>query len=339
MMIKNICVVIPTIREEHIKVFLRKWQNHFSNCSVIIIEDNPEKTFSLPNWVKHYSWEDIEKELKSDGWIIPRRSPAIRSFGFLKSIQQGAEIIVTLDDDCLPEKGIKGNFIDNIVQNLNKEWNDDRWWTTLRGESLFPRGYPYLIRNKKQRTVAHHGLWSNIPDLDGRTQKNNPDFRTKAFRKTEKVPRGQYFPMSSMNLAFKKEVVTLFYMLLMGEDNNGNRWGYDRFDDIWAGIFSKKICDHLGLAISSGYPSVSHARASDVDENIRKERRGIEDNEWLWEYVDKLNLLSDNPADCYIEIAKHIKKKRGYWGKLANAMVLWVGYIKYYEKRQNNPVT
>lgn len=335
-MAKNIFVVVPTIREEHIKFFLKKWQKHFLNCEVIVVEDNPSKTFSLPDWTEHYSWEDIDRELKDDSWIIPRKSPAIRSFGFLKALELGAEIIISLDDDCLPEKGFKGNFVDKIVQNLNRHWDDDGWWTTLKSEELFPRGYPYLIRTRKQSTIAHHGLWSNIPDLDGQTQKNNPDFRTKPFKKVEKVPKGKYFPMSSMNLAFKRQALVAFYMLLMGEDRKGKKWGYDRFDDIWAGIFLKKICDHLGLAISSGYPSIRHDRASNLNENIKKEKNGIKDNEWLWEYIDKLYLTSNNLIDSYIEIAHHIKKKRGYWDKLAKAMVIWVGYINNYEKRQKS---
>jgi hypothetical protein len=322
----TITVVVPTIREQSINSFLTAWEKEFSGLEIIVVEDNPQKSFKLPQWIQHYSWEDIESELGKNSWIIPRRSAAVRSYGFIKAWQKGSTYILTLDDDCLPEKNYKNGFMKDILTSLKKEWESDYWWNTLENQ-IYPRGYPYELRNKKQPTMVHHGLWSNIPDLDGITQKKYPELRTKPFKKVEKVPHGKYFPMCSMNLAFRREILPAMYFLLMGKDKNENKWPYDRFDDIWAGIFIKKICDHLGYAITSGAPSVKHSRASNTDVNIEKEKTGIPVNEWLWREVEDIRLTSNTIEGCYLEIAKELGKKGGYWNKLSTAMEIWISLL------------
>lgn len=323
----KISIVIPTNRHEQIKTFLSKWENEFKHHNVIIVEDNPQKSFDLPNWVEHYSWQEIDKELGKNSWIIPRRCAAIRSYGFIKAWQKKADYIITLDDDCLPEKG-STNFVDEVVKRLDTDWEDDHWWSTFKHNDIYPRGYPYQIRKQKQKTVIHHGLWSNIPDLDGITQKKHPDFRFKPKNEVVKVPYGKFFPMCSMNLSFKRKALPLIYMLLMGEDKKGSKWGYDRFDDIWAGIFAKKICDHLVLAISSGAPNVIHTRASNINTNIKKEAEGMNSNEWLWKEISKVNLKNNSINKCYLELANVVKSLGKYWKKLSIAMKIWISYLE-----------
>ena len=138
------------------------------------------------------------------------------------------------------------------------------------------------------------------------------------------IPAGSLFPMSSMNLAFAREVTPLMYFPLMGKDPYGNPWGFDRFDDIWAGIFAKKILDHLGLSVANGSPFVEHRKASDVHKNLVKERRGIVINETLWRSALAVSLTKKTPVSCYLELAQAITfPKTAYFQKLREAMVLW----------------
>jgi reversibly glycosylated polypeptide/UDP-arabinopyranose mutase len=102
--------------------------------------------------------------------------------------------------------------------------------------------------------VLSHGLWYGIPDLDAPTQLVSPSLKLTSVE-TRVMPRGTYFPMCGMNLAFTPALAPAMYFLLMGEG-----WPYDRFDDIWAGVLVKKVCDHLGLAVASGEPVVEHRR-------------------------------------------------------------------------------
>lgn len=316
-------IVVPTIREASLSRFLEEWSSEFQGHRVIVIEDNPEATFTTPSWVEHYSWTDIDRVLGPNAWIIPRRTDCVRSFGYYLAYLQPTEFVVTLDDDCYPEAGYDGGYLSEIRRALETRWSDDRWHNTLGPDGMHPRGYPYDLREKRQLTAIHHGMWSNIPDLDARTQSRWPEYRTTPFRSIERVATGRYFPMCGMNLAFRPEVVPLMYFLLMGKDREGRPWPFDRFGDIWCGVLAKRVLDHLGWAVSSGAPSVHHSRASNVETNLVKETPGYPVNELLWRVVSSTPLHANTPAGCYAELAEALAMDGEYWTTVRKAMRLW----------------
>jgi hypothetical protein len=236
---------------------------------------------------------------------------------------------MTLDDDCLPEIRYKnGGFLDEVISRLETKWENDQWWNTLHRDDVIPRGYPYSIRKEKIKTVLHHGMWSDIPDLDGITQKKMPDFRTEPFVKVERVPYGKFYPMCGMNISFRRDFLPALYFLLMGQNKKGEHWGYDRFGDIWSGLLSKRIADYLGYAVSSGSPSVHHSRASKVEVNIQKEAPGLPVNEWLWRDIKDAKIQSDTVLGAYKDIARHLSKKSDYFKKLSKAMLIWTSFFE-----------
>jgi reversibly glycosylated polypeptide/UDP-arabinopyranose mutase len=244
-------IVIPTIRD---LTFLEDWREEFAPHKIIVCEDHPEKQIELPRGfqIDHYCWADIDRELGESSWIIPHFNASIRSFGYWKAWQEQPDFIVTIDDDCYPRAG--GGFIQGHWQNLQRKVTFG-WEKTA---PFFTRGFPYEVRDNA-RTVVSHGLWAGIPDLDAPTQLLMPHLTMNEAVGVITMPRGTYFPMSGMNLAFTPEIAPAMYFLLQGRD-----WPFDRFDDIWAGVLVKKICDHLGLAMASGDPMVEHRRASNV---------------------------------------------------------------------------
>ena len=320
----RITVVVPTIRAHSIERFVDEWSPQLDGRRLIVVEDNPTKTFRLPRrrGLEHYAWNDIDRRLGNDSWIIPRRSDCVRSFGYLLAAQRRCDVIVTLDDDCYPEKGANSDHLEMMAQALERTWPTDRWINTLDGD-VHPRGFPYDIRERRIATVIHHGLWSQNPDLDARTQLARPTYMTRPARGIRRIPTGAFFPMCGMNLAFRPEWVPAMYFLLMGRGAKGKPWPYDRFGDIWAGIFAKKVADHLGLAVSSGAPSVHHARASNPEVNLRKETPGYPINERLWKVVDRIHLTETTPAAAYSELAAKLTMRGAYWDKLRIAMRAW----------------
>lgn len=310
----KISIVIPTIREASIIKFLKEWKPFFGECQIIVVEDNPTKTFDIKG-VEHYSWKEIDAELKKDSWIIPRKSSSIKSFGFLKAYHSGADIIVSLDDDCYPHDD---TFLNQHVINLDT-LHTLKWTNTLMHTNVvFPRGFPYDIRNKNE-TVISHGLWLDNPDLDAISEIANEKYSINENTTiTELIPYNNYFPMCGMNLAFKREVAPAMYFMLMGKN-----YPYDRFDDIWAGIFVKKICDHLEKVITNGLPYIRHIKASNKWVNLIKEAPGLEINEWLWKEVDKIKLTKHDFKSCYIELAKQLPERNDYFMTLKKAMQLW----------------
>lgn len=319
----NITLVVPTIRTLS---FLKEWKSLLSECHLLIVEDHEKRTIetSIRHFrsVSHYSWQDIKKDFGKNEWIFSRENAGIRSYGFWKAWKNKADIIISLDDDCYP---VDQDFIKRHITNLTLK-APAHWVSTFpHPHYIYTRGFPYTVRNKVPVMVSH-GLWSNQIDLDGITQKNQPaamnvppypPFLT--F-----IPKGQYFPMCSMNLAFRKEVTPLMYFPLMGKDPDGTPWGFDRFDDIWAGIFAKKIMDHLGYAVANGSPFVEHRKASDPDVNIQKEKKGLPVNEKFWQWADTVKLTKHTPVSCYQELARGIVfPHTRYFTKLRQAMLIW----------------
>lgn len=320
---EKIFIVIPTIRDLS---FLNKWGGQFADTCIIVCEDRPQKSINIPKVGKktyHYSWQEIDNDLGKDSWIIPRKVSAIRNYGFLKAHQMGADIIITIDDDCYPVKN--HDLIKLHSQNLSLK-TPFKWTNTYPdARHMYTRGMPYL--NRQQAPVMlSHGLWTNVLDHDGPTHLQNLNFKAEFSEHfLQIIPQGAYYPMCSMNLAFRREITPLMYFPLMGEDKDGNKWGYDRFDDIWAGIFSKKIMDHLGYSVVNGAPFVEHRKASDPFKNLIKEAAGIEVNEKIWKEIDKVKLSSENVLDSYQELVEKVEfPDNQYFKKLKEAISLWL---------------
>lgn len=331
---KQIALVVPSIRKESFERFIHEWgpMGLFDKVDLILVEDNPTRTFDLDThrWPLEYGdhmhlcWEDIDRHEWS--WIIPRRSDTVRSFGYWWAYDAGYKYLMTLDDDCYPEPGYED--LDGIHLKMLER---TRWFNTLN--NVRPRGTPY--KNTGYRPVyINHGLWTNVLDYDAPQQLVDPVSET--FTHDNRiVPHGAYFSFCGMNWLARREAILLTYHLLMGQRfDSGNLVpvGLDRMGDIWAGIFMKKICDHLGWAVSSGTPYIHHDRASNPFVNLVKEAPGIAINETLWERVDSVKFVGDSPVDCYKQLGNAVAGWDGewkhYWELLGHAMVTWAGLFE-----------
>lgn len=321
----NVFLVIPTIRNLD---FLSDWGQLLGDISIVVMEDGPSKTVTIPagfegSRVFHYCWDDIAKDFGSQQWIVGRKNSGVRNYGFWKAYQMGADVIITLDDDCYPTKD---NLIEGHLGNLFFKAHDNEWMPTYPSKDwMYTRGFPYGIRAKKDVWVSH-GLWSGALDLDGQTEVANGKLLTEMpyLSIRQVVPTGIYYPMCSMNLAFRREATPLMFFPMMGQNQEGVSWGYDRFDDIWAGILSKKILDHLCISVVNGSPFIEHRKKSIPNHNLAKEKAGLLVNEQFWRWVDQVSLTEATPALCYKELAeKAFFPDEPYFNKLREAMIIW----------------
>ncbi|HWP62943.1 MAG TPA: hypothetical protein VNO86_05690 [Candidatus Binatia bacterium] len=306
----TVAVVIPTIRD---LAFLDAWREEFGDCRIIVCEDRPERQLAPPDgWtIDHYAWAEIDRELGPRSWVIPRQNAAIRNFGYWKAWQSGADVIVTIDDDCFPaSQPFLARHVENLQRSVTLGWQPVT--------SFYTRGFPYGIRDRAP-VVVSHGLWEGIPDLDAPTQLLHPDLRLERPSDVAVIPRGSYFPMSGMNLAFRADFAPAMWFPLMGRG-----WPFDRFDDIWAGILAKRVADHLHLAMVSGLPTVEHRRASDVFANLKKEAAGIEANETFWRAVDGVRLEATTVTGAYRELAERLPLDGPYFERLRQGMLTWL---------------
>lgn len=319
----KVFIVIPTIRNLH---FLKSWRNEFKNCHLIIVEDGDKKTVKINNLnfasVTYLTHEDIEKDFGEKSWIFSRKNAGIRCYGFWKAYQLGAKVIITLDDDCY--SAVK-NYVEKHLANLNRKMPVSWQPTYPNSKWMYTRGFPY--KNREVYPIAiSHGLWSGALDLDAETEIRLPKLlNEKAYPPlTQFIPFGFFYPMCSMNLAFKREITPTMFFPMMGLNPKGKSWDFDRYDDIWAGLFSKKILDHLKMGVVNGSPFINHKKASLAKHNHAKELNGMKINEILWKAVAEVKLTKETPKACYIELAKKIKFPKGeYFKKLREAMIIW----------------
>lgn len=353
---KSVALVIPTIRENCFKDFVERWErvklfDHIDRF--ILMEDNPKKTFGCAfegkMVVQHNSWEDISASLKDDEWIIPRRSDTVRSFGYLEAYRSKCDLILTLDDDCYPPNVEQDEVEYNGIGFLKMHAEPliqgrSRWFNTLT--SVKPRGIPFYNTGRTSNVIVNHGLWTNVLDYDAPFQLANPIKEDFQFD-SRVVPAGLYFPMCGMNVMWKREATVLMYHLLMGRrkamlertdtDKDGLlKLPFDRFGDIWCGIFMKKIADMSNRLVTTGMPYIRHERASNPFANLKKEANGIEVNEDLWEHVDSFRMHDDDMfsyANMYSELGAHVAQftydyqkyaeYTDYFHHLGKAMQTW----------------
>jgi reversibly glycosylated polypeptide/UDP-arabinopyranose mutase len=303
--------------------FLKEW-DELQNVPLIIVQDNDIKP-SIPRDftdVTVFTHQDVALDLQADAWIIPKRTSACRSYGFYKAWQTGADVILTLDNDCYPERANywRGEHERNLSATTTLDWVSS---CTIP----FTRGFPYRIRDASE-VVLSHGLWSNVPDLDAPTALQHPDLRLEPAYGTTVVPRWSFFPMCGMNLGWRAELTPALYFGLFGPD-----YKFDQYDDIWAGVLCKKVMDHLGLAAVTGAPSVDHRKQSDVFENLRKQTPGLEMNENFWRAVQRIRLTQTTVRDAYVELIDRLPnvteaEPYGWTFRFKRAALTWAGLFQ-----------
>jgi len=316
-------IVIPSNRADSIKTCLSAWEKEFSGHEVIVVEDGPKKTFDLKPSVRHVSWEEVDTDLGVDGWIIPRRTDAVRNYGFLLAGRSNPDMIVSLDDDCLPAEL---NFLLRHWQALEAPARIDQPFNTVKGiwpdwDTIKARGFPRQVRERE--AVLNHGLWNGIPDFDGETQLLWPHLRASFPNESRVVPRGSLFPMCGMNVAFRPMLLPAMYFPPMGEGQP-----YHRFGDIWCGLVAKRVCDSFGWPVRSGAPCVQHERASDASRNAALEKPGIEENERLWSVVADAPISHGRIGDAVRDVYAAMDDGSEYWKSTGQAIIAWCRLIE-----------
>ena len=263
---KEIAVVIPTIRPDDYANFLKAWMPLFKEHSVILITVIDGE---IPRVVQ------FEGELGKTGEEVMGRYASclsnfvatIRNLGFayVAKYLSDVEYIITLDDDETPVGDPIQDHIDALNMKVPVSW--------MSTASEYTRGFPYGVREEAE-VVLSHGVWEGVADWDAPTQLVLGARRPVTFYKGP-IPKGIYFPMCSMNLAFRRRLLPFIY-------HAPKALGVVRANDIFAGIVSKREIDKRGWAVVSGYATVNHNRASNVFKNLREEAVELELFETFW---------------------------------------------------------
>lgn len=309
--------------------FLREWQQlRENNIEIIIMQDNNNKELVIPygfNNITIIDHDTVNEVLGDNAWIIPTGTSACRSFGYYYAWLRKPDTIITLDNDCFPDYD---NYVEMHNDNLGQLVSLDWWVASNSTEELKARGYPYLIRDKSP-VMLSHGLWSNVPDYDGGTMLHYPNVRFEKETELRVIPRYNFFPMCGMNLAWDSRLTPAMYFGIFGKE-----YGFDQFDDIWAGVLVKKVLDHIGAGAVSGRPSVEHRKQSNAFINMQKQAPGMAMNEEFWKIVQDIKLESTGSiADVYEELITKLpdsfeSEPDGWTAMFKKAALIWVRLFK-----------
>ncbi len=323
-----VALVVPSYRETQIVEFLHAWSSQRMDARVAtyVVEDGPERSFALPRdvgQVQHLCWADAPKEMLD---CVTVRSPGCRQIGFFHAYMDGADVVITLDDDVRPTAG--SNALDMFCEVLTE--GVPLWVDPLL--NYRSRGYPE--HNVGSVSVSFHvGSFLTIPDVDGETQLlHAADF---AERPPQYVPRPtvvasrQLIPVNGGACAWTRELSPYVHYTVWDGD-----LGYRRFDDIWMGVIVKRLLDHCGLAMSYGPPYLHHIRASDPARNATLEANAKQFNENFWSQLDMAleDVLDPVPrtlADTWLAIAGALQAIDNRWARLeGESMLRWSSFFR-----------
>jgi len=286
-----IAVCVPTCRIDlYYERFMPAWKDLFEKHDVKLFTTvdgkNPEDIMLT---IDNEPVGDAAGIMKDDFDLLYSGNAGHKLLAFYEIAKYYPEIeyIICLDDDVVP----LGDTIQDHVSALNMRVPIS--WMAVG--DLYTRGFPYIIR-KEAEVVLSHGVWEGVPDTDAPTQLVLGDKPEVNYYK-QPVPKGVFYPMSEMNIAFKRKLLPYMYFAPTCDGVYGA-------DDIWAGIESKRVIDKKGWAAVTGYSKVYHERASNTFDILIKQGRFIKFNEEYWK---------KEPDDPYFKV---YREKRLRWQKL-----------------------
>lgn len=306
----------------------------------IVVGDlkTPIDTFDYVRSLQSQGWRieywDVERQRR---WLkafpeldrfLPYNSVQRRNLGFLFAYLQGAEIIVSIDDDnfALPSHDFVGEH--NRVgetQRLRLVESSTGWFNvcdllaTDPPRRIYPRGFPHSKRWKAEeirlgstegRVAVNSGLWLETPDVDAVTHLEEP-VRVAGFSgswpgENVALARGTWSPFNTQNTAFHRDLLPCMYLPVMGQKVNGLE--INRYDDILASYFIKTVLDHLGGYVAFGEPLVRQTRnPHDYLVDLAHELPGMLLVDKLVDYLEQVHLEAPTYAECYKELADDIR--------------------------------
>ena len=262
-------------------------------------------------------WPELREHLP---WNCIQR----RNVATLKAVCDGADAIVTVDDDnfvaeddyfgeCMPVCGAPGEQRTLPAYGKPGEWfNVCRFLATANNRRFVPRGYGMAARAElddgsalasdpllTMPVAVVAGLWLGDPDVDAATRIAH-HLEVTGYRLDHNfflVPRA-LAPFNSQNTAMARAVTPAWFL----SPHVG------RYDDIFASFVVRRIADHLGWGISFGRPLVRQERNEhDLSRDFDLERFGMTQGDSLTADLANVTLTGDDFVSCALEICDHFQ--------------------------------
>jgi hypothetical protein len=194
--------------------------------------------------------------------------------GIRRAIDEGAKVVIVLDDDCFPHEGQSLDEFIAAHQEALRPQPVEIFEVVTDPPS---RGTPYFNRTIAMPVAASMGFWSHVGDYDAPGQLVHGAMKPMQF--SRKAISGRYFPLCGMNLAFRAEEWPWCQFV-----------NVPRFDDIWQGFLWQRKAYAAGQCFNLAGPMVRHSRQSNVWANLRDEAVNLERNETIWQEIHAMSV-------------------------------------------------
>jgi hypothetical protein len=267
-------VIVSSGNGAGIGEFLRRWGVSESDLyAVIVIEDSVRKSFTLPDHVRHYAYEDVPEHM---GTLVPRHAAGLKNLGLYFGYVQGFDYFLLLDEDCYPsfshptlEALIHAHL---SVLGRTTRIEEQEGTCFMGSDSGYAHGFP--DSEKTGLTIPHKlsvGACYEDPDHDRRmrlcrlaTGSYVPAGR---FR-TSTIQKGVAYVLTGGHACLDRDLVP--YMYCFPAEGK-----YHKYGEIWLGFMLKRVMDFLGFAmVHAGEIIVVRAASSAESGALEAEDRG-----------------------------------------------------------------
>lgn len=309
--------------------------------------------------------QDYLRKLGLPEDFIPWNTDNRRNIGFLRAWQQGADVLISIDDDnyCRGDSDFVGEH--SVVGHTAGELTGARNagggpWFNICGmlginvaATVYARGFPYTARQPgrqaalgkipqsamNRRVAINAGLWLDDPDVDALTRLALAPRAATAENSAVVLAAETWSPINTQNTALMREALPAYYYVRMGFALQGLT--IDRFGDILSGYFVQKCAKHLGHAIRLGSPVAEHKRTPhNLFKDLYHELAGIVLIEDLLPWLQELKLSGSTYTETYGALAdalaghsQHLKGfiwddgGREFLKDTARCMNIWLGLL------------
>jgi len=334
-------IVIPLAADNAVAV-LEAWRDVIAgyHC-ILVLQSNVQTPPSIPGW--------IDYELHAQSTLLQSIAPGdvatflplVQGSRALGALLSSKRFVFALDPQTLPSKGV--NVVAEHVNNLATKATPfyfDTYDDTFAQANDLRQDSPWTLERHQVAMALSQGAVRGQTDLGASTPRSKPSSGVPAEQSSgvHTVSAGTYFSMSSLNLAFARDLLGPVPLLSCGEcptEQGGLILG-------WA---AKTITDHLQLGVkSSSRPCV--ILPANVSSSSSSSSRGIEtavarELESVLAFFNTVQLSARTVDGSVLELAAQLREhrfsmKEPHW--IASAMEATVATWKLWQKQRPRPL-
>lgn len=290
--------------------------DHLDEVKIWVVGDKktPDSCRQLVQEISQKGLETVYLDIaEQDAWgkrcdpfysRIPYNNETRRNIGYLHALEDGCELLISIDDDNFP---LDDDFIGchkqtgriwegDCISEPSKFHNICEYLKIEPDRKIFPRGFPFRLRGLPNRSDKINcggkpvigvtaGLWLSDPDVDATTWLNGKvSGRRYMGDQIHVLEQSTWSPVNTQNTSVIRELIPAYLCIPMGWSAPGG--SIQRYGDIWGGYFLQALIKGTPYHVAFGRPIVDHRRnPHDYVDDLRFEYWGMILTDWL---VDKL---------------------------------------------------